>query len=259
MKKVSVITIVWNCVNELQATIDSVVAQDYEHIEYIVVDGASTDGTLELIRANEVHITTWISEPDKGIYDAMNKGVELATGDYINFMNAGDTFYAPDVISAMFTPTSSADILYGNINCQLHIGDYLWRPYPLEQMTQRMVMGHQSIFAKSALMKELRFDTSYRSSGDYDFVYRCYQRGCSFEYRDVTVGNFESEAGISNNNYALVERENARIHGVDQSWGWRLKFALQLPWHHFKQWTKRLLPQRVVEAIRRKNMQAQQR
>ena len=90
--KVSIITISYNAEKTLEQTIKSVINQTYKNIEYIIIDGGSTDNTLNIINNNEAKITKWISEPDKGLYDAMNKGAELAQGDYLIFMNAGDTF-----------------------------------------------------------------------------------------------------------------------------------------------------------------------
>ena len=96
--KISVITVVYNGIDLLRGTMESVFAQTYPNIEYIIIDGNSNDGTLELIKENESKITKWISEPDKGLYDAMNKGIKLATGDFLWFMNAGDRIFAKDTL-----------------------------------------------------------------------------------------------------------------------------------------------------------------
>ena len=103
--RLTVITVCYQAAEMLQKTIDSVSQQDYKPLEYIVVDGGSTDGTLDIIARHQDIITRWVSEPDRGIYDAMNKGVTMATGEWVIFMNAGDTFAAPDVLRRIFKPT----------------------------------------------------------------------------------------------------------------------------------------------------------
>jgi glycosyltransferase involved in cell wall biosynthesis len=114
--KVSIITVVYNGIEFLEETIKSVISQTYPNIEYIIVDGGSKDGTLDIIKKYEEHITKWISEPDKGIYDAMNKGIDLATGDWQNFLNAGDRFVDNDVLEKIFTTNlKNITLVYGNI------------------------------------------------------------------------------------------------------------------------------------------------
>lgn len=94
--KISVITVCYNAVDTLEKTIQSVLEQTYHNIEYIIIDGGSTDGTVEIIHRYVDYLAYWVSEPDRGIYDAMNKGIERATGEWVNFMNAGDYFYNYD-------------------------------------------------------------------------------------------------------------------------------------------------------------------
>lgn len=96
--KISVITVCYNCVSVIEQTIKSVLEQTYPNIEYIIIDGGSMDGTVDIIKKYSDTVTYWISEPDNGIYDAMNKGIDMATGDYLNFMNAGDTFFEDKAI-----------------------------------------------------------------------------------------------------------------------------------------------------------------
>jgi len=113
---ISIVTIVYNGAQLLEGTFQSIFNQSYPHIEYIVVDGASQDGTLDLIRQYESKITKWISEKDKGLYDAMNKGIGLANGDFIWFMNCGDHIYAPDTVEKMVRSCRpQTDVLYGEV------------------------------------------------------------------------------------------------------------------------------------------------
>ena len=114
--KFSIITVTYNAEKVLEDTIQSVIAQTYHHIEYIIVDGASKDGTLSIINRYRSHIHTVVSEPDKGLYDAMNKGIALASGDYLCFLNAGDCFHEDDTLQQMVHTINGnelPDILYG--------------------------------------------------------------------------------------------------------------------------------------------------
>lgn len=113
---ISIITVVYNGAALLKGTIDSIQSQTYPNIEYLIVDGGSTDGTLDIIRNHESAITRWISEPDQGLYDAMNKGIKMATGDFLWFMNCGDRIYAEDTVAQMVTQCQAdTDILYGEV------------------------------------------------------------------------------------------------------------------------------------------------
>ncbi|MEM6725896.1 MAG: glycosyltransferase family 2 protein, partial [Bacteroidota bacterium] len=113
---ISVITVVYNGKDLLEGTIKSVINQTYPHIEYVMVDGNSKDGTQEIIQQYADRIDQWISEPDKGLYDAMNKGLRMATGDFVLFMNAGDEFRNPDVLEKVFAKaTEKTDVLYGEV------------------------------------------------------------------------------------------------------------------------------------------------
>lgn len=114
--KISIITIVYNGIDLLEPTIKSVLQQSYSNIEYIIVDGQSSDGTLEIIKKYASKISKWISEKDKGLYDAMNKGLNLATGDFVWFMNCGDQIYASDTVEKMVaTCEADTDVLFGEV------------------------------------------------------------------------------------------------------------------------------------------------
>ncbi len=182
---ISIITVVYNGVDLLEGTIKSVIAQDTTHVEYIIVDGASTDGTLAIIEKYEAHIDRWISEPDKGLYDAMNKALQLATGDFVWFMNCGDHIYTPDTVTkilAAYTPDT--DILYGEVmmvdDARKPIGtrseitahrlpkDLHWK-----SLQYGMVVSHQ------AFLPRRRIAPSYidgNLSADIDWVITCLKR-----------------------------------------------------------------------------------
>ena len=111
--KISIITVCFNAVGVIEKTILSVISQTYNDVEYIIIDGGSTDGTLDIVKKYENYIAYWISEPDSGIYNAMNKGVKYATGLYCNFMNAGDFFINEKVLENIFTSNRNEDLISG--------------------------------------------------------------------------------------------------------------------------------------------------
>ena len=113
---ISIITVTFNAEKVLEETILSVIDQKYANIEHIIIDGGSTDGTLDIIRKYDSHISFWISEPDNGLYDAMNKGIKVAKGDWLNFLNAGDNYSSMDVLKDLFSTPVDSTLVYGDIN-----------------------------------------------------------------------------------------------------------------------------------------------
>lgn len=173
--RLSIITVVYNNVKDIERTMLSVIEQTYTNIEYIVVDGFSTDGTLEIIQQYYTRITTLISEKDKGIYDAMNKGLAVATGDYVLFMNSGDELFAPDTVKHVFASAANADIYYGETEMIDEQGNSLGRRrhQAPEQFTWKdfkygMSISHQAIYIKRALVKP--YDSKYQLSADIDWI-----------------------------------------------------------------------------------------
>lgn len=173
--KISVITVVYNAAEELQETIRTVVGQTYCDIEYIVIDGGSKDGTLDVINKNERYINKWISEPDNGIYDAMNKGVSLATGDLINFMNAGDSFYDESVVAQVASKYDSSTglVIYGNhIVRRQGIDKHVVASTNIDSLWKGMIFCHQSAFVSRKLIQEEMFDSSLAIAADYKQILR---------------------------------------------------------------------------------------
>ncbi|SFB99613.1 Glycosyltransferase involved in cell wall bisynthesis [Parapedobacter composti] len=179
--KLSVITVVYNNVRDIERTIQSVINQTYPHIEYLIIDGASTDGTVDIIKQYAKHVTRWISEPDKGIYDAMNKGLTVATGDYVLFMNSGDEIYAPDTVAQVFASAPDADIYYGetelfnehweSLGLRRHSvpDQFSWRSF-----RYGMNVSHQALYIRRSLTGP--YDVRYQLSADIDWVIRAAKR-----------------------------------------------------------------------------------
>lgn len=198
MQKVSVITVVYNGALELQATIDSVVAQDYPDIEYVVIDGGSSDGTMDLVKTNRHVIDKWISERDKGIYDAMNKGVALACGEFVIFMNAGDRFYSPNAISQCMAGVDAEDVVYGDhwvLGSRRNDGRHIAKS--IEQLKYGMVCSHQSMFFRRTLLLAQPFSLSYGTAGDYECICRLYQANAKFRKHCEVIVSYYSAGGIS--------------------------------------------------------------
>lgn len=173
--RLSVVTVVYNNAPDLERTMLSVLGQTYPNIEYLLIDGGSTDGTLAIIKKYESRLAKWISEKDAGIYDAMNKGLALATGDYVLFMNSGDEIYAPDTVEKIFASADAADIYYGETEMFNEAWQSLGRrrhqaPEKFNWKSFRLGMNisHQAIYIKRSLVEP--YDLEYQLSADIDWI-----------------------------------------------------------------------------------------
>ncbi len=175
--QISIITVVYNNVRDIEYTVRSVVSQTYPYIEYIIIDGASTDGTLDVIERYKKYITTLVSEKDNGIYDAMNKGLAMATGDYVLFLNSGDELFDEDTIQSVVDKGEEADIIYGEtklVNEQRDvIGDRRHKaPEKFDWKSFRYGMNicHQALYIRRHIAQP--YDLQYELSADIDWVIR---------------------------------------------------------------------------------------
>jgi len=175
MTKISIITVVYNSEKYIRRTIESIVGQDYPAIEYIIIDGKSKDTTMQIVNEYRDRIAVIVSEPDKGLYDAMNKGLRLATGSYVLYINSGDALSSPTLLSDIFNDVpADSDVIYGDTQITDEDGNILHnrRHRPPEQLTWRdykrgMLVCHQSFIAKRTLCDE--YDTQYRYAADFDW------------------------------------------------------------------------------------------
>jgi len=189
---VTIITVCRNNAQGLERTIQSVESQTWQKKEYLVIDGASTDETLTVIQSHESQITRWISEPDNGIYDAMNKGVRMAQGTWVIFMNAGDTFASADTLERVFGNPQEADVIYGDV---IKGGRIKKAEGP--RNSHRMFFCHQSAFVKRICLSEFPFDTRHRMSADFKQIKQLYLSGKNFCQLDFPVADFDTQ-GVSN-------------------------------------------------------------
>lgn len=197
MPKLSVITINLNDAPGLQKTIESVVSQTFDDYEYIIIDGGSSDGSVDVIKEFAHKITYWVSEPDKGIYNAMNKGILQASGEYLLFLNSGDWLVDKDVLSKVFAKGSEADILYGDI--------VFWedfdktKPFSFKNIAidlnylYKNSLAHPASFIKRSLFGLEQYDESYKLVSDWKFfLQKIVFENASLHYLDLCVSNFNT-------------------------------------------------------------------
>jgi glycosyltransferase involved in cell wall biosynthesis len=208
---VSVVTVVRNDAAGLERTMDSIRSLDYRSIEYIVVDGASTDGTRQVIERRKAEVRRWISEPDSGIYEAMNKGVRVSSGDYVCFMNAGDLFASRDAVTRMFVPHPRSELVWGDCIVQRDRGEeYDPARDVIGRLHRQMTVCHQSLFTRRAALLARPYDESLRIAADYDFLCDRLLAGASWEYRPFPVSRI-NDAGVSALAFRTSIREKRRI------------------------------------------------
>lgn len=199
--KVSIVTVVYNDLNGMKKTFENVKALSYSNIEYLVIDGASTDGTGDFIRSNVNHIDVLVSESDRSIYDAMNKAIDKAAGDYIIFMNAGDTFTASDVLEKIFDNADiSCDVIYGDRNYLADENSTHQMAKDITTVFERMPYCHQSALVKLSVIRKFKFDETYKFAADYNQVVLMYLNQVKFKKVNIIVSDFlaggRSESGI---------------------------------------------------------------
>ena len=249
---ISVVTVSYNAVSTIEETICSVINQTYSNIEYIIIDGGSTDGTVDIIKKYADKIAYWVSEPDKGIYDAMNKGIDVATGEWINFMNSGDTF-CNNVLSEIFVAEKSADILYGDAMLKYSWGDIVVAPEQLDKLTYMMPFCHQATFVRAFLLKKHPFDLCFKIAADFHFLYDV-SKDVKFEYLPLCIARYEGETGLSALNYKTLYKEFAVIVGKDKVKGWPLNYTMFCGKHYFRQFIKKFIPFPILKMHRQKRL-----
>lgn len=217
--RISIITGVYNAEETIEQTITSVLNQDYDNLEYIIVDGLSTDNTLNIIKKYKYNgRLRFISEADSGLYDALNKGVELATGDYIEILGADDCFTSNRIISAVVNELHSGTDIFSGLeyaveeetNYQCLIGDNHFARNKDDY--KGGMIGHAAMFVKRDLLLKYKFDTTYRIAADYKFFLQCYyDNDIKFQFSDLYVAFF-SLSGMSSTNILKCRNEDERIY-----------------------------------------------
>lgn len=244
--KFSLITVTYNAGAVLEDTIQSIITQTYKNVEYILIDGASTDNTMRIIERYRDHIHTVVSEPDQGLYDAMNKGLSLATGDYVCFLNAGDCLHEDDTLLGMVHSVAASheapcppDVLYGDTALVDSEGHFLRmrRLTPPEHLTWKsfrhgMLVCHQAFFARRAIAPH--YDLRYRFSADFDWCIRVMKQARYLHNTHLTLVDYLDE-GLTTRNHrtSLIERFHimCRHYGTVPTVMRHLWFALRTLTH----------------------------
>lgn len=229
--KISIITSVYNNRDTISDAIESVLSQTYPNIEYIVIDGASKDGTVDIIRTYADRITTFVSEPDRGIYDGLNKGVERATGDVIAFLHSDDLYNDPEVVARVAEAfiSTNADAVYGDLvytpksDTSKVLRYWKSRDFHPDLLKQGWMPAHPTFFARRELYERYgAFDTTFRIAADYDFMLRVLSQGIKTHYLPTVLYKMrvggESNKSIKNIIKKMREDyralENNRIGGL---------------------------------------------
>lgn len=214
--KVSIITVTYNAGDLLLNTLESIKSQTYKNIEYVIVDGKSTDNTIDIIKKNEKFISKWISETDKGLYDAMNKGVGLASGDYIWFINAGDEIYSKDTLEKIFADSKDADAYYGDVQYIDEDGKDLGtrtlkkppKTLSWDDFKNGMVVSHQSIILRKKYAAKYNLD--YKYCADLDWMIRSLKKCKTIVNTNLILSKFLI-GGYSKENIIPSNKERFKI------------------------------------------------
>lgn len=214
LPKISVVTVCYNCHEVVEHTICNVLKQTYPNMEYIVIDGGSTDGTQEIVKRYADRLAYWVSEPDHGIYDAMNKGIEAATGDWIIFRNAGDYFFEPTTIADVFDwyEDHGEALIVGGMR-KFRKEGYMDKFYDNQDadLWHRAYIPHPSTFVRMSVQKANLFPTSYRIASDYYFFQKLMLEGVTMALYDGIVALFDCDDGISSNRLSQCWEEMLSI------------------------------------------------
>lgn len=212
--KLSIITVNLNNREGLQRTIDSVICQTFRDFEWIVIDGGSTDGSRELIEQYADHFAYWVSEPDKGIYNAMNKGIKVAKGEYIHFLNSGDRFFNEDTLKNIPLYTNKIDIYYGDVVYNFPEGEWIYR-FP-ETVSPRFLIERSlphsggSFIKRNILFHYNLYDETLRIVSDWKLFLQAIIDGASTEHVNQIVSIYNT-AGISTINNSLNQTERNSV------------------------------------------------
>lgn len=248
--KISVVTICFNAQEDLLKTIDSVKSLEYSNLEYIIVDGGSSDNTKSIIAQHQQFVSKWVSEPDNGIYDAMNKGILMCTGEWVIFMNAGDVFHSKIVLNEVFS-TSFKDrigVIYGDVNLIFpKIGTIRKTFKGIKSSNVPLEICHQGVFTKTDLLKKSLYNTGFKIMADLNSFIEIYSNNFTFYYVPQIIADFDIVGGVSSTKPFLSHIEMMRLKKLSPlNVGWYLSLFHAI----FKWLCLKLLPQSIYNKFR---------
>lgn len=252
--KISVVTVVYNNENYIGSTIESVINQTYNNIEYVIIDGGSTDKTKEIIEKHIDNIDVFISERDKGIYDAMNKGIALCSGDFILFLNSGDVFYANESIIKLAEYVMKCihvDIIYGDVGVAFQKFNFMsiMKSKNIVDIRKGMVANHQSCLINRELHLKYNYDLRYKLASDYHFILKSYLNGANIIQVPIVISVI-SDGGVSDSNRLSVFREKLKIKNeLDYSIINFFSFCKESTYMFFMSLVKYVLPPSILQRM----------
>jgi glycosyltransferase involved in cell wall biosynthesis len=254
---ISVVTVVLNGARHIRECIESVLAQEYANVEHVIIDGGSTDGTLDILREYDDRIAYWESGPDAGIYDAMNRGLTLARGSIIGIAGSDDALY-PDALAAVATAFVAApglDYTYGEVDLVRDSGEVFGRSFPIEQARFEkrpyldMPFSHLTLFVRSRVYDRIGgFDLRFPIRADYDFVLRMLEEGHKGARIETVMGRYRVGGWSDSPRTSFETRRLTLMHGAPRlHTEWRFISSL------VKVWAVSVLPHRLVRRLKRLN------
>jgi glycosyltransferase involved in cell wall biosynthesis len=250
LPKVSIITVVFNGELFIEKTIHSVISQDSNLFEYIVIDGGSTDNTLAIVNKYKNHISKIISEKDEGIYDAMNKGILQAKGEWLIFINAGDVFYnEKTLIDINNELADNYDIVYGDVEIDYGFIKRKKKAGDIKNIWKGMQFSHQSCFVRAEYHKKVLYNTSNKIASDFEFFYESYINGRSFKIVDLVISTVISGGMADKNQISTMFEKYKAILRIKKSMKIHLYYTSIIFVTMVKTGIKKILPTRLKNKI----------
>lgn len=261
--KISIVTVTYNCESTIEETILSIINQSYQNIEYIIIDGNSKDKTLSIIQQYETKISKIINEPDKGIFDAMNKSLNYITGDYVIFINAGDRLVNNHIIADIFEGKNyTEDLIYGDtyihnqLGFQFFRGDNIYSKNPTKSQLTLDSQGfcHQSLFTKVSILQKIRFNLSYPLGADYDTTAKIFYTGNhKIRYIGLPISIFDDRfGGASHNQIKRVLDERIQMFSPNKNIFFWIKYYKLIYQEKLKSILKIICPNQVKKIQEKK-------
>jgi len=250
----TIVTICYNAFDSIDSTLKSVFEQTCHDYEYIVIDGLSTDGTVEKLSQYSSKLSKFVSEKDKGLYDAMNKGLALASGKYVLFLNAGDQFSSDTVLQKVkegIYQNEGYIAYYGDVIYHSDWGNRYVRPFKLKRIHTGMFCSHQSIFINTESAKQIGFDLSYRYAADYGMIYEVYKNNPNFCYLPFAFSIVTVQSGTTYSHFkdSQLEACKIKIKGGENSLRCKIHFYYGYYKFVIHEFIKGFLPASVIKKI----------